>query len=108
MTVPMTTLTRATSAEPRTVGLREGHEAGVVTCRQTSAGPAFVPRQTTAASGMSTIRLRYVTARPSPVRRVAIGLLGVRGDAEFRLDRGDQAGRRVEEVLAHLRPATEV
>ncbi len=58
MTVPMTTLMTATSSEPRTVSLSDAHESGVVTRRQKSAGPALVPRQTTAASGMSTIRLR--------------------------------------------------
>ena len=56
MTVPMTMLIAATSSDPPTVSLSAAQESGVLTARQKS--PPRVPRQTTAASGSSTIRLR--------------------------------------------------
>src|SRR5215475_4128910 len=79
MTVPMTTLMAATSSEARTVSLSAAHESGVVTARQKTSGPPRVPRQTTAASGTRTIRLRYSTAVPRPRPVPTGGLRRYRG-----------------------------
>jgi hypothetical protein len=68
--------------------LSEAHDSGVVTARQKASGPPRVPRQTTAASGISTIRLRYSTAEPSPSPVPAGGL------RRTRRGRGRSSGTR--------------
>lgn len=56
--VPMTRLIRATSAEAPMVRVSAAQASGVVTERQKYPGPWSAERQTTAASGIRTIRLR--------------------------------------------------
>src|SRR5215218_8442131 len=75
MSVPITTLISATSAEAPTVSVRADQESGVVTAAQKPDGPPSADCQATAASGNSTIRLTYSTAKPSPRPVLARGLL---------------------------------
>src|SRR6476646_4141055 len=65
-TVPSTTLTTATTADAPSVSTSADHESGVRTAAQNAPGPPAPACQTTAASGISTMRLRYNTAVPSP------------------------------------------
>ena len=54
----MTALTPATMSEATTVSSRADRASGVVTAAQNPAQPWPMPRQTTAARGMTTSRLR--------------------------------------------------
>ncbi len=58
MSVPMTALTAATMSDATTVSSRADRASGVVTAVQNPDQPWPMPRHTTAASGMTTSRLR--------------------------------------------------
>ena len=58
ISVPMTALTATTTSEAPNVSLSAEIAAGLETARQNASTPPSVERQTTAASGMRTIRLR--------------------------------------------------
>ncbi len=58
MSVPMTALMPATMSDATTVSSRAARASGVVTASQKPDQPWPRPRQTTAASGMTTSRLR--------------------------------------------------
>src|SRR5215218_9317294 len=126
--VPKTTFSRATNSEERMVRRSAAHASGVVTWSQNSPSPWSAERQTTAPRGMKTRMLRYSVASPSgspvPKRRRAAtgGAAGTTGgppsacvavalakrDPDALLDVGHDAAVRVEEVLAHVGPATEL
>ena len=58
MSVPITTLTMATTIAATTVNRRAAHASGARTACQNAPRPRSLDRHTTAPSGMSTIRLR--------------------------------------------------
>ncbi len=66
MTVPTTALTAATAEEMTRLELQRRPRVGLLTTRQNAAGPSSAACQTTAASGMSTMTLRYSVTRPTP------------------------------------------
>src|SRR5215211_3841428 len=121
MTVPMTTFPAATSSDTAKVRRRAAKAWGWVAASQKAAQPSRLERHTTAVSGSTTIRLRYRvtvprssappprTSRPirRPIRRRVTTLVANR-DADLLLDVGHDPGLLVEELLGHLRPATQV
>jgi hypothetical protein len=66
MSVPITALRSATTMEAPKVSLREATAAGLVTAFQNPSSPLPVDFQTTAASGMRTMKLRYPITKPRP------------------------------------------
>src|SRR5215208_8299062 len=117
MTVPMTTLTVATSSATAKVRRSAARAWGWVAAAQNAPQPSRVERQRTAVRGRTTIRLRYRVTIPrssaappctsSPIRRRVTALAANR-DADLVLDVGHDPGLFVEELLVHFRPATQV
>src|SRR5215218_8834131 len=121
MTVPMTTLPAATTRATAKVRRSAARAWGWVAAAQNAPQPSRPERHTTAVSGSTTIRLRYRvtvprssappprTSRPirRPIRRRVTTLVANR-DADLLLDVGHDPGFLVEELLGHLRPATQV
>src|SRR5215207_1293589 len=115
--VPMTTFPAATSSETAKVRRRAARAWGWVAAAQKAAQPSRVERHTTAVSGRTTTRLRYRVTVPrssaapprtsSPIRRPLTTLVANR-DADLLLDVGHDPGLLVEELLGHLRPATQL
>src|SRR5829696_6460250 len=117
MTVPIAAFPAATSSETTKVRRRAARAWGWVAAAQKAPQPSRVERQRTAVSGSTTIRLRYRVTIPrssaappctsSPTRRRVTALAANR-DADLLLDVGHDPGLLVEELLGHLRPATQV
>src|SRR5215204_6264529 len=111
----MTTLTVATISA--TAKVRRSAAWGWVAAAQKAPQPSRVERQRTAVRGSTTIRLRYRVTIPrssaappctsSPIRRRVTALAANR-DADLLLDVGHDPGLLVEELLGHLRPATQL
>src|SRR2546425_8057275 len=64
--VPVITLTTATISEATRVSFRAAIACGEVTAVQNAPSPPSVDCETSAASGIRTIRLRYAVTRPRP------------------------------------------
>src|SRR5215218_1431070 len=117
ISVPTTTLSATTSNANAKVRRSAASACGMVAARQKAPQPALPERQTTAVSGRTTIRLRYMATVPrssaappctsSPTRRLVTALAAKR-HAHLALDVGDDAVVLVEEPPVHLRPAAEV
>src|SRR2546421_196830 len=134
--VPNTALTAATPSPARIVSLRAAHASGVVMVSQKPETPLSNARKTMAASGMSTMMLRYIVARPRPMpvprstrnrdgctRRGGIGgcssrawrspvvmsgrSLGCRHTLAL-LDLDEETAGGIEELLAGVRPPAEL
>src|SRR5215217_1626620 len=117
ISVPMTTLTVATISATAKVRRSAARAWGWVAACQKAPQPSRVERQRTAVRGRTTTRLRYRVTIPrssaapprtsSPIRRRVTALAANR-DADLLLDVGHDPGLLVEELLGHLRPATQV
>src|SRR5215217_1713255 len=117
ISVPMTTLTVATISATAKVRRSAARAWGWVAASQKAPQPSRVERHTTAVRGRTTIRLRYRVTIPrssaspprtsSPIRR-RVRALAANRDADLLLDVGHDPGLLVEELLGHLRPATQV
>src|SRR5215211_2649517 len=111
----------ATISEAIRVSLMAATACGDVTSSQNAARPSSNERETTAASGIRTIRVSQATERPPrksgvPMSwraahrrggRAAIVASAGSGDPQVLLDGGDRALVRVEELVVDLRPAAE-
>src|SRR5215211_5248555 len=121
ISVPIPAFPAATSSDTIRVKRSAATAWGSVAAAQKAAQPSRLERHTTAVSGTTTIRLRYRvtiprssappprTSRPirRPIRRRVTTLVANR-DADLLLDVGHDPGLLVEELLGHLRPATQV
>src|SRR6266511_5454093 len=114
MTVPTTTLIATTTSATAKVRRRAASACGVVAARQKAPQPSRLERQTTAVSGRTTIRLRYMVTVPrssaAPPRtssptRPRVTALAANRHAHLALDVGDDPGFLVEELLVDLGPA---
>src|SRR5215213_9561861 len=87
-TVPMTVLTTVTRAAATSVRVSADRASGAVTDAQKPEAPFSAELYTTAASGIRTSRLRYITAVPSP----SAGARASLGDAAARRAAGCWSG----------------
>src|SRR5215213_4424801 len=117
ISVPMTTFTVATISDTAKVRRRAARAWGWVAAAQKAPQPSRVERQRTAVRGRTTIKLRYRVTIPRssaapprtsrPIRR-RVRALAANRDADLLLDVGHDPGLLVEELLGHLRPATQL
>src|SRR3954451_11809665 len=115
--VPITALITATSSEQISVRISALTAWRLETACQNPLQPWSVDFATTAASGISTMRLSHIVPRPrlrapsgalSLVRRARVASLLRSGDPRVLLDLGDRALVRVEELRVDLVPAAEL
>src|SRR5829696_6850265 len=116
-TVPIPAFPAATASATAKVRRRAARAWGWVAAAQNAPQPSRPERQTTAVRGRTTTRLRYRVTVPrssaapprtsSPIRRPLTTLVANR-DADLLLDVGHDPGLLVEELLGHLRPATQL
>src|SRR5450756_2462954 len=123
MMVPTTALIAATAKDETRLSCSAARVSGLLTTRQIAAGPSSAACPATAASGMSTMTLRYSVTRPTPsqvlrrtlARRSTFGGAGLAGtvpaaakllllgtDAKALLDRHHHACAGIKEVLCLL------
>src|SRR5215203_7187997 len=116
-TVPIPAFPAATASATTKVKRRAARAWGWVAAAQNAPQPSRPERQTTAVRGRTTTRLRYRVTVPrssaapprtsSPIRRPLTTLVANR-DADLLLDVGHDPSLLVEELLGHLRPATQL
>src|SRR3954463_6007355 len=124
ISVPVTALITTTIADVMNVSFSAASACGPVTTSKNSDTPPSSDLTATAASGSSTMMLRYVIATPRPSaappgsdaargrgvgdgRGPAVSSLGGR-DAKVLLDAGHDALLLVEELVGHRAPAAEL
>src|SRR5262245_36477789 len=119
MSVPTTAFTNATARAASNVSFNDAIASGAVIESRNVAPPSRVDRQTTAASGRTTISPRYAVTRPratfadsAALRSTGRGSATVPASAasvatHLPLDPGEDPAPHVEEVPLHLGPAAE-
>src|SRR5437764_11319723 len=121
ISVPATALIATTISEMTTVSSSADWASGPDTARQNPSSPPSIERAATAASGSSTLTLRYAIASPGPSAappppsasrrgggRAIAPLPGRSRHPQLALDPRDDPALGVEELLGHDRPAAEL
>src|SRR5437763_11450753 len=121
MSVPVTALMATTISEITMVTSSAATASGLVTARQNPPIPPSIDFAATAASGSSTMTLRYAIASPRPIAappraganrrgggRAIASLAGRSRDPQLAFDLRHDARLGIEELLAHDRPAAEL